>query len=30
MKLDLSNQDLTTLDGIDLTGVTKLYCYANQ
>ena len=30
MTLDLSNKGLTTLDGIDLTGVTQLYCGDNQ
>lgn len=30
MKLDLSHKGLTTLEGIDLTGVTELYCYSNE
>ena len=30
MKLFLVNRGLTTLDGIDLTGVTHLYCSHNQ
>ena len=30
MKLDLSNKGLTTLDGIDLSRVTYLYCSNNQ
>jgi len=30
MKLDLSCRDLTSLEGIDLSGVTRLYCYNNQ
>ena len=30
MKKDLSNQGLTTIDGIDLTGVTELNCGYNQ
>jgi len=30
MKLYLSNRGLTSLDRIDLTGVTHLYCYDNQ
>jgi len=30
MKLDLSNRRLTSLDGIDLSGVAVLDCYDNQ
>ena len=30
IKLDLSNQGLTTLEGIDLTGVTHLNCSRNN
>ena len=30
MYLDLSNKYLTTLDGIDLTGVTVLLCQNNR
>lgn len=30
MKLDKSNQNLTTLDGIDLTGITELDCSFNE
>jgi len=30
MKLDLSHKRLTSLDGIDLSGVTKLNCSCNQ
>ena len=30
MKIDLSNRNISTLDGYDLTGVTHLYCGNNQ